>query len=41
MAIAHAHLAPWAPGSNLAVRVNRAIVYFKHFNLHSRTAIDG
>ena len=25
MAIAHAHLAPWAPGSNLAVRVNRAI----------------
>ena len=24
-AIAHAHLAPWAPGSNLAVRVNRAI----------------
>ena len=22
--IAHAHLAPWAPGSNLAVRVNRA-----------------
>ena len=25
MAIAHAHLAPWVPGSNLAVRVNRAI----------------
>jgi len=25
MAIAHAHLAPWAPGSNLVVRVNRAI----------------
>jgi len=25
MAIAHAHLAPWAPWSNLAVRVNRAI----------------
>ena len=25
MAIAHAHLTPWAPGSNLAVRVNRAI----------------
>ena len=25
MAIAHAHFAPWAPGSNLAVRVNRAI----------------
>jgi len=25
MAIAHAHLAPWAPESNLAVRVNRAI----------------
>jgi len=25
MAIAHAHLAPWAPGSNLSVRVNRAI----------------
>jgi len=24
-AIAHAHLAPWAPGSNSAVRVNRAI----------------
>jgi len=24
-AIAHAHLAPWAPGSNLAVCVNRAI----------------
>jgi len=23
--MAHAHLAPWAPGSNLAVRVNRAI----------------
>ena len=23
--LAHAHLAPWAPGSNLAVRVNRAI----------------
>ena len=23
--IAHAHLAPWAPWSNLAVRVNRAI----------------
>ena len=21
----HVHLAPWAPGSNLAVRVNRAI----------------
>jgi len=25
MAIAHEHLAPWAPGSNLAMRVNRAI----------------
>ena len=25
MTIAHAHLALWAPGSNLAVRVNRAI----------------
>jgi len=25
MAIAHAHITPWAPGSNLAVRVNRAI----------------
>ena len=25
MAIAHVHLAPWAPGSNLAVCVNRAI----------------
>ena len=25
MAIAYAHLAPWTPGSNLAVRVNRAI----------------
>jgi len=25
MAIAHAHLAVWAPGSNLAVCVNRAI----------------
>jgi len=25
MAIAHSHLAPWAPGSNLAVHVNRAI----------------
>jgi len=25
MAIAHAHLAPWAPGSNLVVSVNRAI----------------
>jgi len=25
MAIALAHLTPWAPGSNLAVRVNRAI----------------
>jgi len=25
MAIAHVHLAPWAPGSNLAVRANRAI----------------
>jgi len=25
MAIAHAHLAPWATGSNLAVHVNRAI----------------
>ena len=25
MAIAHVHLAPWAPGSNSAVRVNRAI----------------
>jgi len=25
MAIAHVHLAPWAPGSNLAVRVNRGI----------------
>jgi len=25
MAIAHAHLAPWVQGSNLAVRVNRAI----------------
>jgi len=25
MAIAHAHLTPWAPGSNLAVRVNRVI----------------
>ena len=25
MAIAHAHLAPWAPRSNLAVHVNRAI----------------
>jgi len=24
-ALAYAHLAPWAPGSNLAVRVNRAI----------------
>ena len=24
-AIAHAHLAPWAPVSNLAVRVSRAI----------------
>ena len=24
-AIAHAHLAPWATGSNLALRVNRAI----------------
>jgi len=24
-AIAHAHLAPWTPGSSLAVRVNRAI----------------
>ena len=24
MAIAHAHLAPWTPWSNLAVRVNRA-----------------
>jgi len=23
--MAHAHLAPWTPGSNLAVRVNRAI----------------
>ena len=23
--LAHVHLAPWAPGSNLAVRVNRAI----------------
>jgi len=25
MAIAHVHLAPWASGSNLALRVNRAI----------------
>jgi len=25
MAIAHAHLAQWAPGSNLVVHVNRAI----------------
>ena len=25
MAIAHAHLELWAPGSNLAVRVNTAI----------------
>ena len=25
MAIAHVHLTPWAPGSNLAVRVNRSI----------------
>jgi len=25
LAIAHAHLAQWAPRSNLAVRVNRAI----------------
>jgi len=25
MAIAHVHLAPWAPGSNLTVRANRAI----------------
>ena len=24
-AIAHAHLAPWAPGSNLEVRVKRVI----------------
>jgi len=25
MAIAHVHVAPWAPESNLVVRVNRAI----------------